>query len=153
MANTAVSTWPLSGPAIRVPIITPTNTGGASFSRIPRSTEPRLAWARAEVIEVGMMVAKEVPTAKCMRTLGSIPSRPKISNNTGTITMPPPTPSKPDMMPPTAPAADKAITALTKNDVSSIKPPLKQRQMDQVCPAKATPGLAREFSVRRRWLG
>ena len=62
-ATTAASTAP-SGTATIQP-----------FSR-SMSTAPRARWAVNERIEVGTMIAVEVPTARCMMTAGSTPATP-----------------------------------------------------------------------------
>ncbi|MNT94288.1 hypothetical protein D3C72_2359360 [compost metagenome] len=54
---------------------------------------------------VGMIVASEVATATCIRTEGSTPIDVSTRSSTGTMTMPPPTPSMPAITPPTAPVS------------------------------------------------
>ena len=107
-ANTPVSTWPLTKPPMVVPISTPTNTAGPHDFNSSMSTAPRRWWARAETIDVGMIVASDVPTAMCMRTDGSMSSSENRWYSTGTMTMPPPTPNSPARMPATTPVASSA---------------------------------------------
>ena len=54
---------------------------------------------------MNMMVAREVPTAMCMRMAGSTPCTARAVSSTGTMMMPPPTPSSPASTPATAPVA------------------------------------------------
>ena len=108
VAKIAVRTWPLNKPESTVPSKTPTMTGGISLPSSSRFRLPRLRWARADMIDVGMMVANEVPTATCMRTDSSMPSSVNRWYSTGTMTMPPPTPSRPARMPATTPVASSA---------------------------------------------
>ena len=53
---------------------------------------------------VGTMMASEVPTHSCMRTLSGTSSTRNTSNSTGTITAPPPTPNNPANRPVATPA-------------------------------------------------
>src|SRR3546814_9793200 len=65
-ANTAVSTSPFTKPDTTAPSTAPRNAATAhTFSRSV-STDPRRQCARIEAMEVGTMVASEVPTATCI---------------------------------------------------------------------------------------
>ena len=55
--------------------------------------------ARADDMDVGMMTARDVATAMCMRKSTGTPSHSSTSSSTGTTTIPPPTPSRPARMP------------------------------------------------------
>jgi len=72
-ANIPVNTAPLTYPAKAVPITTPIRIGMLQLLSKSVSTLPRLKCARAELIEVGIIVASDVPTATCMRTDSSMP--------------------------------------------------------------------------------
>src|SRR3546814_16497530 len=63
-----------------------------------------------------MMVASEVPTATFMRTASSMPMVVNRCHSTGTMTMPPPTPSRPAVMPATAPAASSRAPKMSRSD-------------------------------------
>ena len=60
---------------------------------------------RAETMEVGTMVASEVPTASFIWIASGMPKSGKTLNSTGTMTMPPPTPSSPARVPEMVPVA------------------------------------------------
>ena len=62
-------------------------------------------------IEVITIVASEVPTARCMTTDSSMPSLRNSQTSTGTITRPPPTPSRPAMTPATRPVSRYAASS------------------------------------------
>jgi hypothetical protein len=72
-AKTAVSTCPSTTSEMAEPTSTPVKTAGPQLFKSAISTLPRLKCARAELIEVKMMVASEVPTAICMRIASSTP--------------------------------------------------------------------------------
>ena len=57
-----------------LPAITPTNTGSHHALRIAKSTAPLLWWARQERIEVGMMMASEVPMHSGIRASSGTPA-------------------------------------------------------------------------------
>jgi len=76
---------------------------GVSRQTVGHSTAPRWWWARTEEIEVKMMVASDVPIARCMMADSAICWWWKIQANAGTMINPPPTPSKPAMTPANAP--------------------------------------------------
>src|SRR5687768_962764 len=54
-------------------------------------------------MEVGMMAASEVATATCMRYSSGTPAKRNENSSTGTVTMPPPTPSRPARKPAATP--------------------------------------------------
>ena len=62
------------------------------------------------MIPVGMMMASEVPTATCWTTSESNPIHSSAVLKAGTITAPPPMPSKPAATPETTPVASIAST-------------------------------------------
>jgi hypothetical protein len=62
------------------------------------------------------MIASEVPSQSCMRTVSDTLSTRKISNNTGTVTAPPPIPKSPASKPVATPAAATA----SASDSSSL---------------------------------
>ena len=62
------STSPENQPAISPPTSVPKTTSGAHSLRMRISSDPRLKWARALMIPVGMMIASEDPTATCCTT-------------------------------------------------------------------------------------
>src|SRR5262245_56276982 len=76
-----------------------------------QSTAPREWCVRAELIEVGMMAASDVATATCMRYSSGTPTKRSEYSSTGTVTMPPPTPSIPAAKPATTP--DSARIAIS----------------------------------------
>jgi len=125
-ANTPVKAGPRTYPAMDVPRITPTRMNGPHCFSRSTSTAPLRQWLRVELTEVAMMVAKDVPTATCMRTASSRPMVVNRWNSTGTMTMPPPTPSNPAARPPAAPAANKmaASTARLERSSSMIYQPM-----------------------------
>ena len=63
-------------------------------------------------IEVGIIIAKDVPTAKCIIKDWSMPIELKIQKSTGTVINPPPIPNSPAMKP--TGTADNAITIIIK---------------------------------------
>src|SRR5699024_4455845 len=77
---------------------------GAQLRSSAVSTEPRFMWARVDVVAVTTIVDSDVPTAKCMLTALSTPISVNSVYKTGTMTMPPPTPSKPASIPVKTPA-------------------------------------------------
>jgi hypothetical protein len=83
---------------------TPTKTGTVQARMIPMSTVPRAAWDRADRIEVGTIIASDVPTASGIAISSDTPVSRKVSKNTGTLTAPPPIPKIPASMPMLAPA-------------------------------------------------
>lgn len=71
----------------------------------------RFAWCDlADITDVGMIVASDVPTAKCMRMAGSTSKKEKMWKRTGTMTIPPPTPSRPAINPAITPVKSRAAT-------------------------------------------
>ena len=75
-----------------------------------------------EEMAVGMIVASEVATVTCIRMSESIPSAERTRSSTGTITMPPPTPSMPAITPPAAPVTSiiAASVSISPSSISSI---------------------------------
>ena len=61
-----------------------------------------------ELTDVGTMVAKEVAVAISMADSGDTPKLWKRKKSTGTMTIPPPTPSRPARIPAKTPVATKA---------------------------------------------
>ena len=112
----------------------PTATAGPhSFSR-PISTAPRLLWARIEEIEVGMIVTSDVATAIGMAIAGSKCSVVMIQNSTGTMTMPPPTPSSPARIPATTPVAISPTTSWIRRAV--VYPSIVMTAFSQASPGR-----------------
>src|SRR5712671_826037 len=103
--------------AVTEPTATPATAGNAHDRIIAGMTRPFARWAQYDRTVVGTMMASDVPTQSCMRTSSGTPKMRKISNNTGTTTMPPPIPNSPARIPVTTPAA---ITA-TASQTSSLK--------------------------------
>ena len=68
-----------------------------------QSTAPRRSCARRLEIDVKTMLAIEVPSARCIMLPAGSPCRAKEMTSSGTMTSPPPTPSKPASRPATAP--------------------------------------------------
>ena len=52
-----------------------------------------------ETVDVGIIIAKDVPTARCIIYCGSIPREPKIKYKKGTVIKPPPIPNNPATKP------------------------------------------------------
>ena len=73
IANTAVSPLPPMIAASQVPNTTPTTVGMAHAFSNGQSTTPFALWLSVERIDVGIIVASEVPTAIGIRTLSSTP--------------------------------------------------------------------------------
>ncbi|MNG38156.1 hypothetical protein D3C84_1257400 [compost metagenome] len=57
------------------------------------------------MIDVKIIVARDVPTARWVRIDVSKPCRVKLNTNTGTMMIPPPTPNSPASTPAQAPSA------------------------------------------------
>ena len=72
--NTSLSTSAGAWAATTPPTITPTTTGAAHTFSTSSRTAPFFKWARNDWIEVGMMMASEEPTARCIRTSSGTPS-------------------------------------------------------------------------------
>ena len=62
-----------------------------------------------ELIEVGIIVARDVAVATSIADSADVPKLWNKKNNTGTMTMPPPTPNKPAKMPAKTPVAANPI--------------------------------------------
>ena len=58
-----------------------------------------LWWVKTETVDVGIIIAKEVPTARCITYWGSISKEPKIKYKKGTVINPPPIPNNPATKP------------------------------------------------------
>ena len=106
--NPIVSTDPRACPATSVPNAEPISSDGAQCPKVSLSTAPRRACARPEVIAVGRMLAREVPSTRCMRMDSSTPRNANNCRRNGTMTMPPPTPSMPATNPVNAPVTSNA---------------------------------------------
>jgi hypothetical protein len=82
LATAMKATWKTHGSAhraISAPVSTPSTIGAAHARRSPVSTAD-LRWCpRADLIEVGTMIASEVPTESGMRTASSAPRKPNSS--------------------------------------------------------------------------
>ncbi len=86
-------------------------TQGPRRRMTPKSKAPCSQCERRERTDVGMMMASEVATHTCMRTLSSTPMIRNSSYSTGTIMPPPPIPSSPARKPVTSPPATSARTS------------------------------------------
>jgi len=62
-----------------------------------------------------MIVARDVATAMCIRTEASTPTMARAASSAGTMTMPPPMPSKPARTPATAPVRIMATIKLSNS--------------------------------------
>ena len=113
VAKMIASTLLCTCEAIHAPSNAPSSTKIAQRLTIAKSTAPRRWWARADEMDVGMMVASDVATAMCMRIAGSTPTNPSAVSSTGTITMPPPIPNNPASTPATAPVASIATPRMS----------------------------------------
>src|SRR5689334_15543135 len=69
-------------------------------------------------MEVGMMAASDVATATCMRYSSGTPAKRNEYSSTGTVTMPPPTPSMPAAKPAKTPEA--ASTRISGSSPSKL---------------------------------
>ena len=94
-----------------VPDITPDITKIPYDFIILKSTALCLLWVKTETNEVGIIIANEVPTAKCITYVLSIPKASNIKNKNGTVINPPPIPNKPAKNP----------TGIAVNIISKIK--------------------------------
>ena len=63
------------------------------------STDLCFLWVKTETIDVGIIIEKEVPTAKCIIKDLSIFIDSNIKNKNGTVISPPPIPNKPAKKP------------------------------------------------------
>jgi hypothetical protein len=113
-ASTAVGAWDAS----TLPSAAPSTTATPQLLASSQSTAPRAWWLRAELMDVGMMAASEVATATCMRYSSGTPAKRRAYSSTGTVTMPPPTPS----MPATKPASTPDTASTATSDSSSVMP-------------------------------
>ncbi|MNR15483.1 hypothetical protein D3C85_1320200 [compost metagenome] len=101
--------------AISTPAMAPRKMATLQRFSWAMSTAP-LAWcARDEEMAVGMIVASEVATATCIRTEESTPIHVSTRSSTGTMTMPPPTPSSPARRPPTAPVSSIIAASVSRS--------------------------------------
>ena len=83
-----------------------------------RVTAPRAWCERAELMDVGMMAASEVATAMCMRHSSGTPANRRKYSSTGTVTMPPPTPSSPATNPATTPETARMATSGSRSSIT-----------------------------------
>jgi len=81
-------------------------------------TDPRLIYASDDEIEVGTIMAREVPIAICVENSEEYPNSSNAYNKEGTNIMPPPTPKRPDNNPVKIP--DKNNTP-NKDKISGLK--------------------------------
>ena len=95
MVGMCVATRPPANVPIRMP--------GVMLRKMSQCTAPRALWARALETEVIMMLASDVPSAICWTYWGGMPWPGKMATSMGTMTMPPPTPSRPARTPAIAP--------------------------------------------------
>ncbi len=92
---------PASSAAQKEPVRMP----GAMARAMPQSTAPCAWWARMLDREVNMMVAIAVPSAVCRMCAGGNPCALNTNTSMGTMTAPPPMPSRPARNPTAAPIA------------------------------------------------
>ncbi|MNN45099.1 hypothetical protein D3C81_1594180 [compost metagenome] len=105
-ANTPMifcSSGPWIKDAVLAPIPAPIRMPRVIQAKIGHCTAPRRWCSSTALIEVKMMVASEVPTARWVNTEGSKPCKVKLNTSTGTMMMPPPTPNSPASTPAHAP--------------------------------------------------
>ncbi len=102
------------------PSAAPTTIAGVQpRSRAP-SMAPRRRCARADAIEVGTIVASEVPTTSNIATSRGTSKISATTTRTGTTTMPPPTPSRPASSPAMAPVTRRP--SVRPRSVAMVKP-------------------------------
>ena len=106
--------------ATQVPIRHPKKIHRNQALNKSQSTAPALLWLTVDAIEVGIMVAREVPMAICMLTLESIPSTSKAVKSMGTITIPPPTPRSPAVNPAKTPVNSRTTPNANRDGSVSI---------------------------------
>ena len=121
-ANSTPSAWPLisanrPAPDSRPPATIP---GASSCTRSQR-TAPRAWWARTLLMEVNRMVAMAVATAIFSARPASTPRLLKITVRKGTISMPPPMPSRPARKPVQQPRSNNSRTSVGSS--SAIRSP------------------------------
>ena len=104
----------------QLPNSTPTNINAPHCFKSAASTLPFLRCERIELIDVGTIVASDVAVAMYIALCGLTPKDWKRKNNTGTITMPPPTPSSPASKPANIPVPTNAAIVGRLFNTSSI---------------------------------
>ena len=82
-----------------VPKKTPITTNNPQVFIMLGSTELCFLCVKTETIDVGIIIEKEVPTAKCITYVLSIFNASNIKNKKGTVIKPPPIPNKPAKKP------------------------------------------------------
>jgi len=87
------------------PRYVPSRTPGVILATMRHSTAPRRLCARKLDTDVNMMLAMDVPRARCMIASGAAPCRARQNASMGTMTSPPPMPSNPARTPAAAPTA------------------------------------------------
>lgn len=105
--NRTVNQVPSTLVTNKLPTRTPMRINGAQLFSKRKSTLPLFVCERMELIDVGTIVAREVAVATSMADSGDAPKLWKRKNNTGTMTIPPPTPSNPARIPAKIPVATK----------------------------------------------
>ena len=93
---------------------TPSTIGAIQAFKIFASTIPCLQWVANAEIEVGTIIAQEVPMHSCMRTSSATESNPNTSYRTGTMMVPPPIPNRPARNP-VKPPATSNVAASSSN--------------------------------------
>src|SRR6187397_311602 len=116
LPNTPANTASGARAARRLPPSAAMNIGMAQRLASSESTAPRAWCVRAELIDVGMMAASEVATATCMRYSSGTPAKRSENSSTGTVTMPPPTPSRPAANPAMTPDAARMAKSGRRSD-------------------------------------
>ena len=110
----------------QVPICAPTTAPAARISAGIQATEPWTAYEMTPTVAVGTIAASDVPAASRW-------SNPRISTSSGTITVPPPTPNRPDMRPASRPT------------------PMQVRTNARVARARVAGSITGQSSRTRRW--
>jgi len=91
-----------------VPNTTPIATNAPKVFTILKSTALNFMCVIVDIIDVGIIIEKDVPNARCIVKACSMPAKLNIKKRIGTIIKPPPIPKKPAIKPVTT--ADTAIT-------------------------------------------
>lgn len=103
--NRTVSQVPSTFVTSKLPASTPLRINGDQRLSRSKLTLPFLWCDRMELRDVGTMVASDVAVATSMAVSADTPKLWNKKNSTGTMTMPPPTPSKPARIPAKIPVA------------------------------------------------
>ena len=96
---------PAMAEAVSAPTAAPARMPTLIQAKIGQRTAPLRWCSSTELIEVKMMVASEVPTARWVSTSGAKPWAVKLNTSTGTMINPPPTPNSPASTPAAAPSS------------------------------------------------